>query len=47
MVNSMSRMPPWPVFTSRSLVPAWLTLRSIFRFRALISLISAKLRYLR
>ena len=47
MVNSMSRMPPWPVLTSVSLSPARPVFCSMRRLSALISLISAKLRYLR
>ena len=47
MVNSMSRMPPCPVFTSGPPAPERPALCSICRLRALISLISPMLRYLR
>ncbi len=39
--NSTSRIPPWPVLTSTSAVPAETVRCSIRRLRALISAISA------
>ena len=44
MTNSMSRMPPWPVFTLCASAPSRCVRCSIRRLRALMPVMSARLR---